>query len=132
MHLLGKEKHVGSNPSMGSNLLNKLINTVMPEIKINLSKWYHYIMELAPLVAMIATGLMWIDTRYMHRQISDTRFIELQIKIIDGHLNEYNRILDSGGTLTAAEQTKYEMNKHQLQNLTEERNKILGIGSLPQ
>ncbi len=106
----------------------------MPDININLTKWYHFAIAAAPVVAMFATGLMWIDTRYMHRNISDTRFIELQIKIVEGHVSSYNRILDSGGQLTASEKMKLELDMNQLKNLTTERNKLLGIdiGGLPQ
>jgi len=106
----------------------------MPEININLTKWYHFVVATAPVVAMFATGLMWVDTRYMHRQISDTRFIELQIKIVEGHIGSYHRIIDSGGILTATEKMKLELDMAQLKNLSAERNKVLGIdvGGLPQ
>ena len=110
----------------------RLINTNMPEIKINLTKWYHFLIATVPVVAMVATGLMWIDTRYMHREISDTRFIELQIRIVEGHIRDYTRIVDAGGTIPAQDTVKYQIDLHQLNNLMNERNKILGIGGLPQ
>jgi len=108
------------------------INNNMANVTINLTKWYHFVLAAVPLIAMIATALMWVDTRYMHREISDTRFIELQIRIIEGHVRDYNRIIDADGTLSAADQMKREMDMDQLKNLMLERNKILGIGDLPQ
>ncbi len=108
------------------------INNNMANVTINLTKWYHFVLAAVPLIAMIATALMWVDTRYMHREISDIRFIELQIRIIDGHVRDYNRIIDADGTLSAEDQMKREMDMDQLKNLMMERNKILGIGDLPQ
>ncbi len=72
-----------------------------------------------------------MDTRYMHKEMSDTRFIELQIRIVEGHVRDYNRIIDADGTLSAEDQMKREMDMDQLKNLMMERNKILGIGDLP-
>jgi len=103
----------------------------MPNITINVKKWYAIVLAILPLVGAISTGVMWIDTRYMHKEISDTRFIELQIKIIEGHIKDYNRILDAGGTLSAEDQIRFEMDREQLKDLTKERNRILGIGEMP-
>ncbi len=104
----------------------------MPDVKINLTKWYHFVVAIVPVVAMIATGFMWMDTRYMHKEISDTRFIELQIRIVEGTIRDHNRIVDNGGDLSAEDIFKHEMDVDQLKNLMAERNKILGIGGLPQ
>ena len=104
----------------------------MPDVKINLTKWYHFVVAIVPVVAMIATGFMWMDTRYMHKEISDTRFIELQIRIVEGHIRDYNRIVDNNGDLSADDVFENEMDVDQLKNLMAERNKILGIGGLPQ
>jgi len=73
----------------------------MPNLSINLTKWYHFILAVVPLVAMIATGMLWLDTRYMHKEMSDTRFIELQIRIVEGHIRDITRIRDAGGELSA-------------------------------
>lgn len=104
----------------------------MANVTINLTKWYHFVIAAVPLVAMIATAFMWVDTRYMHKEISDTRFIELQIRIVEGHLRDYTRIIDAGSGLSAEDQMKFNMDMAQLQNLMLERNKRLGIGDLPQ
>ncbi len=104
----------------------------MPDVNINLTKWYHFVVAIVPVVAMIATGFMWMDTRYMHKEISDTRFIELQIRIVEGHIRDYNRIVDNNGDLSADDIFENDMDVDQLKNLMAERNKILGIGGLPQ
>ncbi len=106
----------------------------MPVININIDikKWYHFILKAVPVIAMIATASMWIDTRYMHKEISDTRFIELQIRIVQGHIRDYTRIVDANGTITANDEVQHIMDIDQLKNLMAERNKILGIGGLPE
>lgn len=103
----------------------------MADVQINLTKWYHFAIAIVPIISAIATAFMWMDTRYMHKEISDTRFIELQIRIVQGHVKDHNRVVDSGGILSADDKFNHEMNKDQLKNLMLERNKILGIGDLP-
>ncbi len=104
----------------------------MPNVSINLTKWYHYVLAIVPLVSMIATAWMWMDTRYMHKEMSDTRYIELQIRVVEGHIRDYTRVRDNGGLLSATDEIKLDMDLAQLQNLMQERNRMLGIGGLPQ
>jgi len=80
---------------------------------------------------MIATAAMWVDTRYMHKNISDTRFIELQVRIVESNIKAYNRLIDSGVILSAEDNMRYEMEKEQLRILINERNRVLRIGDLP-
>lgn len=100
----------------------------MANVSINLTKWWHVLLLLIPFFGSLATAAMWLDTRYMHRQISDSRYIETQIKIIEGQMRDYHRIMDSGGVLSQEDMLKFELDKEQLKNLQKERNKILGIG----
>lgn len=104
----------------------------MPDFNINVTKIGAFLKVVVPITAMIATAGMWIDTRYMHQDISDTRFIELQIRIVQGHIRDYTRIIDSGGVISASDTVQHDMDIDQLKNLMEERNKILGIGGLPE
>lgn len=104
----------------------------MPNITINVKKWYAIVLATLPIIGAMSTAAMWVDTRYMHREIYNTHFIELQIKIVESNLKDYNRILDAGGTLSAQDQVLFEMEKDQLKYLTKERNKLLGIGDMPQ
>jgi len=104
----------------------------MPQININLAKIATFFKVVTPVLAMIATAGMWIDTRYMHQDISNTRFIELQIRIVQGHIRDYTRIVDADGVISASDTVQHEMDIDQLKNLMAERNKILGIGGLPE
>ena len=90
-------------------------------------KRYHLFVASIPLFAVAATALMWVDTRYMHQDIADIRHLETQIRLVEGHIRDYNRIINSGGQPNADEVTQYEMDKEELKNLLNERNKILGI-----
>ena len=101
-------------------------------IKIDIPKMLNFFKIIVPVIAMVATAGMWIDTRYMHQDISNTRFIELQIRIVQGHIRDYTRIVDSDGVITASDTVQHEMDKEQLKNLMSERNKILGLGGLPE
>lgn len=104
----------------------------MPDLNINLTKLGTFIKVIVPVIAMVATAGMWIDTRYMHQDISNTRFIELQIRIVQGHIRDYTRIVDADGIISANDTVQHEMDIDQLKNLMAERNKILGIGGLPE
>lgn len=108
----------------------------MPEVNLSLTKWWHYLVAtaatLGPIVTFCASAWLWLDARYMHRAISDTRHIDTQIMIVQGHLRDYTRILDTGGTLSAHDQINFDLDKSRLQNLNTQRNKLLGIGDLPE
>ena len=84
---------------------------------------------IVPLIVLAATFAMWIDTRYMHKQISDTRFIEVQMMILEMRVEDYEEKIDNDIIdLTSEEERKYQIYKSQLQNLVEQRNRLLGIG----
>lgn len=85
------------------------------------------LITVLPILAMLGTAGMWIDTRYMHRQISDTRYIDLQIKIVQGHIRDYERLQDSGSLILAADRSNYETDMRQLDYLLRERNRMLGL-----
>ena len=108
----------------------------MPEVNLSLTKWWHYLVAtvatLAPIITFSATAWLWLDTRYMHRNISDTRHIDTQIMIVQGHLRDYTRILDADIDLSAQDEINFDLDKARLQNLITERNKLLGIGGLPE
>jgi len=108
----------------------------MPEVKLSFTKWWHYLVAavgtLGPIITFCATAWLWLDTRYMHREISDTRFVDTQIMIIQGHLRDYTRIIDDGRELSAQDEINFDLDKNRLQNLHNERNRLLGIGGLPE
>ena len=93
----------------------------------NLPTWLNKVLSILPLVALLSTSLMWVDTRYIHREISDTRFIDLQIKIIQGHVRDYERVKDSGANPTSSDESNYKLDMQQLEYLMIERTKKLGL-----
>ena len=95
----------------------------MPEMP----SWLNKVLSVLPLIALLSTSLMWIDTRYLHRDISDTRYIDLQIKIVQGHTRDYERMKDSGIKISANDESNYRIDMKQLEYLMVERNRTLGL-----
>lgn len=108
-------------------------------VTINVNKWYHGLLAALPLLALIGSFALWLDTRYMHvevgakiKEISDGRHLSLQIDVINLQLMEFNRMLDAGVELNAAQQQRYDMLKFRLQLLEEEKKNALQLGGLPE
>ena len=96
-------------------------------MEIDIKKITKVLIAVLPLLALAGTGAMWVDTRYIHKQISDTRYIDLQIKIVQGHIRDYERLKDSGANLTSSDESNYNTNMTQLDHLLTERNRMLGL-----
>jgi hypothetical protein len=111
----------------------------MSGFTINVNKWYHGLLGALPLLALIGSFWLWLDTRYMHvemgtqlKQISDGRHIQLQMDIIKLQLMDFNRRIDGGHALTTQEQQDFDMLKFRLQLLEEEKKNSQNYGGLPQ
>lgn len=100
----------------------------MANLTINLTKWYHFVLGVLPLLAALASGFMWLDVRYMHKEISDTRFIELNMKIVQAEVREFHKKEARGEILTPEERMIFDADKKQLDLLMSERNRLMGIG----
>ena len=100
----------------------------MKEVTINLNKWYHWLIASLPLLGLLGSLTLWVDTRHMHKDIADIRWLDVQILIIDGHILDYTRIENP----TTADTIAYELSRDQLNLLKGERSKELGLGDLPQ
>jgi len=98
-------------------------------ITVNISKWWHAVIAATPLLAMVATTAMWIDTRYMHREISERQYINLQYDMIEYHVRSYKKLIEEGHDLTVDEEMDYEARQRQLEFLEDERNRIMGLRS---
>lgn len=94
----------------------------------NIRVWFHWLLAILPLVTAVATTAMWVDTRYMHKEISDTRYIDLQIKIIQAQIRNYEQRKDSNQPMSTMDHTSYTLDMQQLNQLLIERNRLLGIG----
>ena len=110
----------------------------MPNVTLNLSKWYHYVLAMVPVISLLGTLFFWLDARHISKtdytqftKIVDIRYVDLQIRLINGQIRDYNRIVDRGEVPSAQDTTDHDLDKDQLKNLTTERNKMLGIGGLP-
>lgn len=94
----------------------------------NITKTLKYLAAIVPLIVLLGSVAIWIDARYMHKSISDTRHIDLQIMIVQGHIRDYERLVDLDKPITAADQRNYQLDLATIQNLKQERARLLGIG----
>lgn len=100
----------------------------MANITINLSKWYHALLSAVPLILLVGTAIAYVDFRYLHKEIADTRYIDMQLALVNNKIQQYHRFVQSGGVPTEMEKINYEIDVDQLKKYTDERNKKLGIG----
>lgn len=93
---------------------------------------FKYVIPLTPIIALIGSATLWWDSRYMHKEMSNARYIDQQIRVVQIELDVFYRFIDSGATLTAKQQSRFDALKMEENNLKSERQKQLGIGDLPQ
>jgi hypothetical protein len=82
-----------------------------------------HLIRFLPLIALAVTMVLWVDTRYMHKQVSDIRYTNLQIQVLEGQVSAYHKLTSP----TADETLEYERLKERLTQHREEWNDILGI-----
>lgn len=99
---------------------------------INIKKWYHAVILSLPLWTAMCIAIGWVEFRYMHKKIADTRYIDLQITIIEGHIRDYNRMIDQGIKPSARDETENEQDMIRLSYLEKKRGKMLGLEDLPE
>lgn len=78
-------------------------------------------------VAMLVPAVRWVDSRYMHNDIANIRYIDLQILITEKNVRDYQRLVDTQALITAADETNYHLDVDTLKSLKQERNKLLGL-----
>lgn len=86
-----------------------------------------YLLNLLQVISLIGMFFMWVDARYMHSEIANTRYVDLQIKITQSNIREYNRIKEMGVMTDPSDDTQYVLDLKELQLLMAQRNKILGL-----
>lgn len=82
----------------------------------------HFI-KFLPVLALGVTMVMWVDTRYMHKQVSDIRYTNIQIQVLESQVSAYHKIESP----TAEETLEYERLKQRLAKHREEWDALLGI-----
>ena len=101
----------------------------MAPINPSLLKWYKRLFKILPLITFFGLITLWVDTRYMHKEVSDIRYIELQMRVMNGQIKTYKRMESAGGLISIEASWQHEMDVEQYKNLMKERNKLLGIVS---
>ena len=103
-------------------------NTRHRNVTLNLTKWWHFVATIVPVVGLIISAMFWMDVRYMHKEISDNRHIELQYKIVTVQMNKYHQMQADKIQLTPAQITAFKALEIEFIFLETERNKLMGIG----
>jgi hypothetical protein len=100
---------------------------VTPENHKRVVKAARSIAAILGVVTMITPLILWVDDRYMHNDIANIRYIDLQINLIEKNLRDYQRLVDTRAIVTAADETNYQLDISSIRELQKQRNKMLGI-----
>jgi len=100
-------------------------------VTVNLSKWYHGLIAMLPLLALIGSFWLWLDTRYMHREIAQQQYTVLRYELALEKVKTFERLREDGHELDASERVEYNQAKTKLEFAQNEYNKMLG-GGLPE
>lgn len=95
--------------------------------KKHLRKRILFFCAILPLISIVLSTALWVDSRYIHRTIADVRNISLQIQIIDLAIAKYEQKMDEDGELTATERRLYDISVNELTYLQEERKRLIGL-----
>ena len=92
------------------------------------ARWVKVTLAILPLFFTISSGLFWIDTRYMHKSIAESQFLELQLIVYTRALKFYERKIDNEGYTPTTEETReYNLLLDTVSDLNVRRNKELGL-----
>ena len=126
----------------------------MSNVTINVTKWYHFVLAIGSIIAMLSGAVVWVDSRYVHRNdfnlaadkaaleleaskmetaaasnASYTQSINLQYMIVEGRLESYEHMRLEGREFTAEQVVRYNDYLKQYEFLTAEKNRLMmGLG----
>ena len=93
-----------------------------------MNKWLKWAINIVPLLAAIFTTVLWVDTRYMHKDISDARFIDMQMAMYERYVKVHERRIDREGYKPSEEEKReYDLMVNALTEMEKARNKVLGL-----
>lgn len=94
---------------------------------INLTKWWHILIGVIPLVTTIITTGLWLDKRHLSARDAYLQNVTIQILIIEGHVTDFERAKSLNFVPTDREIAEYESNKFKLNALKTERDCFIGL-----
>lgn len=84
--------------------------------------------NIFPLASACAVFILWVDARYMLRDMSDARFLDIRITMVEREVVRHERKVDKDGYVpTVQENREYSLLVTTLGALEKERNKVLGL-----
>lgn len=94
----------------------------------NRARYIKVILTVLPFIFTMASGLLWIDTRYMHKEMAEAQYAEIQLVLYTRSLKFYERKIDKEGYVPSTEETReYNLLLKTVEALTEKRNESLGL-----
>ncbi len=67
-----------------------------------------------PLLALLGTAILWVDARYMHKEIAQSQLTILRYELATEKVKSFARREEAGEVLSADEIVDYEQAKAQL------------------
>ena len=98
-----------------------------------LTKWKTWIqtsIAISPLLVGLGAGYKWADSKfehYMPKSVSVIQHIDTQLLILDGHLRDYNRMIDQGQTPSSDDTMQYQLDMIQVQTLKTQKQVEQGL-----
>lgn len=94
---------------------------------INITKWWHSLIGVIPLVTAITGAAYWLDSRHVSSEDSYLQNITIQMLIIEGHILEFDRMERLNYTPSVKELEYHKSNKDKLKRLEHERDCFIGL-----
>lgn len=126
----------------------------MSNVTINVTKWYHFVLAIGSVIAMLSGTIVWVDSRYIHHdefelaaskaeleltaskregkaaaRAAYNQSINLQYMIVQGRVETYAQMVLDGKQLTAQQTINQDDYLKQYAFLTSEKNRLMmGLG----
>jgi len=97
------------------------------------------VLSIITLLGATATGLLWLDTRYMHSEVAamlreqdknanDIVHTEIHLMVVTRAMKYYEKVFDNEGYIpTAQEEREYGVLKDTVDRLESKQNKAMGL-----
>ena len=83
---------------------------------------------MVSLISAFCTLVLWVDSRYMHKEMADMITVELRLETYTRSMKFYERKIDDQNHTPSMEETReYEITKQMVLDLTRQRNVLLGL-----
>jgi hypothetical protein len=128
----------------------------MSNVTINVTKWYHFVLAIGSVVAMLGGAVAYVDSRYTHRDAFELsaekavvkleatenarknaaeaayeQSINLQLMIVEGRVEWYAQMRADNRPFTTQQNIKESNYTKQLEFLIGEKNRLMTGAGMP-